>query len=120
MPIFKCRPSVLFLLSLSVSLLAAPQAMACYTVYNKANVAVYSNISPPIDMSYQIHERLPAVFPGGHMVFGSSTDCPLIDARTAVSELSNVAATAKPASSRNSRNSRAGKSKNSTADAVKP
>jgi hypothetical protein len=90
------------LLALSAALLAAPQAMACYTVYNKANVPVYSNMASPIDMRYQIHERLPAVFPGGHMVFGTSTDCPLIDARTAVPELSNVAVagSVKPASRR--------------------
>ena len=85
--------------ALSAALLAAPQAMACFTVYNRANQTVYSNMAPPIDMRYQIHERLPAVFPGGHMVFGSSTDCPLIDTRTSVPELSNVAmvATVKPA-----------------------
>jgi hypothetical protein len=106
MPIFKCSPSVSFLLSLSVSMLAsavfAGQAMACYTVYNRANQPVYSNMASPIDMRYQIHERLPAAFPGGHMVFGSSTDCPLIDARTAVPQLSNVAvaATVKPATRR--------------------
>ena len=116
MSIFKRSPSVSFLLSLSVSVLAAPQAMACYTVYNKANVPVYSNMAPPIDMRYQIHERLPAVFPGGHMVFGNSTDCPLIDARTVVPERSNVAVaeTVKPATSRKR------KPQNSTADAAKP
>ena len=116
MSIFKCSPSVSFLLSLSVSVLAAPQAMACYTVYNKANVPVYSNMAPPIDMRYQIHERLPAVFPGGHMVFGSSTDCPSIDARTVVPERSDVAVAeaVKPAPSRKR------KPQNSTADAAKP
>ena len=77
--------------ALSATLLTAPQAMACFTVYNRANQTVYSNMAPPIDMRYQIHERLPAVFPGGHMVFGSSTDCPLIDNRIAITELSNVA-----------------------------
>ena len=97
------RHAFRFLFALSAALLAlavfAGQAMACFTVYNRANQTVYSNIAPPIDMRYQIHERLPAVFPGGHMVFGSSTDCPLIDTRTFVPELSNVAiaATVKPA-----------------------
>ena len=106
---------------LALAMLAGP-AMACYTVYNKANQPVYSNMVSPIDMRYQIHERLPAAFPGGHMVFGSSTDCPLIDARTAVPELSNVAvaASVKPATSHSSRNSRTGKSQNSTADAATP
>jgi hypothetical protein len=106
MPIFKRSPSASFLLSLSLSLLAAPQAMACYTVYNKANVAIYSNMSPPIDMSYQIHERLPAVFPAGHLVFDSSNDCPEIDARIAVPVVLNVTAAPKPATSPGSGNSR--------------
>ena len=105
MSVFRCSPSVSFWLSLLVSALVAPQAMACYTVYNPANVRVYSNMSPPIDMSYQIHERLPAVFPGGHMVFDASTDCPVIDARKAVPELSNMAAITKPATRRSRRNS---------------
>ena len=86
-------------IALSTALLSAPQAMACYTVYNRANQVVYSNMATPIDMRYQIHERLPAVFPGGHMVFGNSTDCPLIDTRIAVSGQSNVVmvATDRPA-----------------------
>lgn len=95
------------LLPLSAAVLAAPHALACFTVYNKANVAVYSNMSPPIDMSFQIHQRLPAVFPGGHMVFDDSTDCPQIDARIAVPALSNVAVAAKPAISSRGRNNRA-------------
>ena len=102
------------ILLLSAAVLAAPQAMACYTVYNKANVPVYSNMSPPIDMSYQIHQRLPAVFPGGHLIFGDSTDCPVIDARVAVPEPSDVPVV-KPVSKRQT-----AKPKNSTTDAVKP
>jgi hypothetical protein len=106
MSIFRCSRSVSFWLALAVSALVAPQAMACYTVYNPSNKPVYSNMSPPIDMSYQIHERLPAVFPGGHMVFGDSTDCPLIDARVAVPELSNVAAITKRTTRRSRKESR--------------
>ena len=90
---------------LAVAMFADP-AMACFTVYNKANQMIYSNISPPIDMRYQIHERLPAVFPGGHMVFGSSTDCPLIDARVTTPQLSNVATIVYPSSGRSRRASR--------------
>ncbi|RYX91009.1 MAG: hypothetical protein EOO28_27195 [Comamonadaceae bacterium] len=65
------------------SVVLAPQAMACFTVYNTANQVVYSGLEPPIDMSYQIHQRLPEVFPGGHMVFGNEPECPRIDLRTA-------------------------------------
>ena len=122
MPIFKCSPPVRFLLSLSVSAVAlavfSGQAMACFTVYNKSNVPVYSNMTPPINMSYQIHERLPAVFSDGHLVFGSSSDCPLIDARISVPEVSNVVATSKPTTSRNRRTT--SRFKNSMGNAVKP
>ena len=67
---FKCAALM------AASLLAAPQAFACYTVYNQSNQIVYSAQTPPVDMRYQIHEVLPRVFPGGHMVFGSDPDCP--------------------------------------------
>ena len=89
MKILKCA------LALFVSVLVMPQAMACFTVYNLAsNQVVYSGIGPPIDMRYQIHERLPAAFPGAHMVFGSSTDCPAIDARRVSPELNNLSVAA--------------------------
>lgn len=74
------------------ALLAAPQAFACFTVYSASNQVLYSGMSPPIDMSYQIHERLPAVFPGSHMVFGLETDCPSIDTRRPSAEFTNTAA----------------------------
>lgn len=90
------------LLALSLGVLVVPQAWACFTVYNPASQVVYSGMEAPIDMRYQIHERLPAVFPGGHMIFGSSTDCPSVDARQLSPVLSNVtlasaAGVAKPA-----------------------
>ena len=78
-------------LALSLSILAMSPAMACYRVYNPANQIVYSGENPPIDMSYQIHEKLPAVFPAGHLVFGVDNDCPSLDARRASPQLTNVA-----------------------------
>lgn len=80
-----------YVLLLALAVFAAPQAMACFTVYSASSEVVYSGMTPPIDMSYQIHERLPAVFPGGHMVFGMDTDCPAIDKRRLSPEFSNVA-----------------------------
>jgi hypothetical protein len=69
------------------------QAFACFTVYNHANQQVYSGLNAPIDMSFQIHEKLPASFPGGHLVFGSSsTDCPEFDQRKVSPLLTNVPA----------------------------
>ena len=59
-------------------------ALACYTVYGAANQVLYTGYQAPIDMSYQIHQRLPSAFPGGHMVFGNSSDCTAIDTRAAM------------------------------------
>jgi hypothetical protein len=86
-----------YVLMLLPAVLAAPQAMACFTVLNPANQIVYSGMTPPIDMSYQIHERLPAAFPGGHMIFGMDTDCPSIDRRIVSTEFSNVPGAVPPA-----------------------
>ncbi len=84
-------------MALSLTALVAP-AMACYTVYNPSNQILYSGEAPPIDMSYQIHEKLPAVFPSGHLIFDTSNNCPAIDVRRAVPQLTNVAlVTAAPA-----------------------
>ncbi|MES2414525.1 MAG: hypothetical protein V4614_12030 [Pseudomonadota bacterium] len=87
----KISPSILLL---CFSAFAAPQAIACYTVYNPANTVVYSSQNAPIDMSYQIHQKLPAAFPGGHMVFGADTDCPQIDVRRAALQAGTVAVVA--------------------------
>ena len=56
--------------------LAASQALACYTVYDRSNAVVYHAQTPPVDMSLPLHQTLPAAFPGGHLVFGDSLDCP--------------------------------------------
>ncbi|MES2972695.1 MAG: hypothetical protein V4757_03765 [Pseudomonadota bacterium] len=65
---------------LAVTALSAPQAFACFTVYNSANQIVYNAQTPPVNMSYQIHQVLPPVYPGGHMVFGQDPDCPVVSA----------------------------------------
>lgn len=66
-----------FKLALLCSLgFAASNALACYVVYDPANRIVYNAATPPVDMSLPIHQTLPAVFPGGHMVFSSGTSCP--------------------------------------------
>jgi len=93
MTLLKCA------LTLAMSALAVP-AMACFTVYNSANQVVYTGDKPPIDMSYQIHERLPAAFPGGHMVFGDDVDCRSLDARRIAPQLTNVVATSTTPSGR--------------------
>lgn len=57
--------------------LGSINAMAsCYTVYDTQNRVVYNAAVPPVDMSRPIHETLPSVYPGGHMIFGTGDDCP--------------------------------------------
>ena len=55
-------------------------ALACYTVYDRSNAVVYNAMVPPVDMTPPYKDRLDRVFPGSHMVFGSSTACPATQA----------------------------------------
>ena len=60
--------------------LFASQALACYTVYNRNNQVIYQAMQAPVDMSYQLHQTLPAVFNDGHMVFSiTDTSCPPVN-----------------------------------------
>jgi hypothetical protein len=54
---------------------AAGQALACYSVYDRSGRLVYNDASPPVDMSRPIHETLPARFPDAHMVFDTQAGC---------------------------------------------
>lgn len=56
--------------------LGTGQAMACYLVYDRDNQVVYAGEKPPVDMSKPLHEALGAKYPGGHMVFDASRQCP--------------------------------------------
>ena len=49
---------------------------ACYTVYDSANRVAYSGERAPVDMSLPIHDALQARYPGGHLVFDTTADCP--------------------------------------------
>lgn len=60
----------------AAALLAAGQALACFTVYDRNNRIVYNAQTPPVDMSQPLHQTLPQRFPGGHLVFGANADCP--------------------------------------------
>ncbi|AMO24569.1 hypothetical protein GCM10027034_11410 [Ramlibacter solisilvae] len=57
--------------------LAPLQALACYTVYDRADRVVYHGDKPPVDMSRPLHETVPERFPGGHMVFDAQ-QCPVL------------------------------------------
>ena len=60
----------------SVAIVASFNAMACYTVYDRAGTVVYNGADAPVDMTRPLHETLPSRFPGGHMIFDTVTDCP--------------------------------------------
>ncbi len=59
----------------SLLAVAVGHAMACYTVYDASNRIMYQDELPPVDMSLPIHQTVPSRFPGGHMVFDSTTVC---------------------------------------------
>jgi hypothetical protein len=54
---------------------AAGQALACYTVYDRSGRVLYNEETPPVDMSRPIHETLPARFPAAHLVFDAQAGC---------------------------------------------
>ena len=62
----------------SLLLCASVQEMACYTVYDRAGRVAYQGEDAPVDMSLQIQDALAARFPGGHMIFDTTLDCPSI------------------------------------------
>lgn len=61
---------------LGTLLLAAGQAMACYTVYDASNRVLYQGRESPVDMTMQLHEALAQRFPrGAQMVFDQNSSC---------------------------------------------
>lgn len=69
-----------YALAALLPVLSGGQALACYTVYNRANQVIYHAAQAPVDMRYQLHQTLPAIFPGGHMVFSiTDTSCPPVN-----------------------------------------
>lgn len=58
---------------------ASFNALACYTVHDSAGRVVYQGAEAPVDMSRPLHETVPQRFPGGHMVFDTSTVCTSIN-----------------------------------------
>lgn len=73
--------------------LAAMNAMACYTVYDKSNRIAYQGLDAPVDMSLPLSTALQARFPGGHMVFEQNSDC----APIALGQLARPAGVTAPA-----------------------
>ncbi len=57
--------------------LASLQALGqCYTVYDRDERVVYQGRESPVDMSRPLHQTVPGLFPGGHLVLDNVTqDC---------------------------------------------
>ena len=69
-----------YALGVLLTSLFSGQALACYTVYNRANQVIYHAAAAPVDMRYQLHQTLPAVFSDGHLVFSiTDTACPPVN-----------------------------------------
>lgn len=65
-------------LALAIALLAATGAQAaCYTVLGSNGAILAQSSTPPVDMSYQLHQTVPQRFgAGASMVFGiADPDC---------------------------------------------
>jgi hypothetical protein len=62
--------------ALLLTLGVGQHALACYTVYDRTNTIVYFAQTPPVDMTPPFKDRLQKSFPGSHMVFGNTTNCP--------------------------------------------
>lgn len=59
--------------------LAAAEALACYTVYDRNNRVMWQGDRPPVDMSRPLSETVPVRFPGGQLVFDDSPTCPVVN-----------------------------------------
>lgn len=42
---------------------------ACYYIYSPSNELIYRSNRTPVDLTYQLHSTVPAVYPGARMVF---------------------------------------------------
>jgi hypothetical protein len=54
---------------------ASFNALACYTVHDRAGRVVFQSSDAPVDMRLPLHQTVPQRFPGGHMVFDTTTVC---------------------------------------------
>ena len=53
-----------------LSAVLSPSALAaCYVVYGADKDILYRDAHPPVDLSRQLHETVPAVAPGATLVF---------------------------------------------------
>ncbi len=64
---------------------------ACYVLYGPDKQIIYRDDQPPVDMSYQLHQTVPQVVPGGTMVFSPDEyDCQLKINKLPVAGTTNI------------------------------
>ena len=66
--------------ALTAALLSPSAFAACYVVYGPDQQVIYRASEPPVDLSRHLHETLPLIAPGSHMVFspdGTGCEVPL-------------------------------------------
>ena len=59
--------------ALAATLFSPVASAACYYSYAADSELIYRSYEAPVDLSYQLHETLPSVAPGGKMVFTLDT-----------------------------------------------
>lgn len=69
MPAIRFAAVALFTVCLSQAASAA-----CYVVYSPDKQIIYRDVEPPVDLSYQLHQTVPQVVPGGTLVFTPDDD----------------------------------------------
>lgn len=82
----------------------SPSAMAaCYVVYGPDHQEVYRSTVPPVDLSLLLHQTLPAVAPGGSLVFS-------FESRSCAQEIDKLPRSAQAAAPQSARAVRAERS----------
>lgn len=87
------KTSVLFAAALMAGLVSQSASAACYVVYGPAQQVLYRATQPPVDLSRPLHETVPAVVPGGTLVFALDN----YGCEFEINRLSQYAAPAQPA-----------------------
>jgi len=54
------------------TLVFAPAAQACYSLYNAQNELVYDRVEAPVNMAQPLHDTVKNRVPGGYLVFSTS------------------------------------------------
>lgn len=68
------KPTAFFAVALWMGLCGHNAMAACYVVYGAGQQVVYRSVQPPVDLSFQLHQTVPAVAPGATLVFSPGNE----------------------------------------------